>query len=179
MTPAQRRYVRTEVAISAIINAVLSAAFVWLTFGGQAVVPVLGWRGLAVDTVPQSLMVALMSCLVPTVLTRRRLASGRVAALPPGRRWPRHALVRALVVAVPVAAMAGLAGMAVLPLTGSAWSLAAVAALKPLYGALLGGMIARLAIMLALRESAMRASRSAVQQGRGSRCAGQSEQKSE
>lgn len=152
MTPAQRRYLRTEVAIAAIINAALSAAFVWLTFGGQAIVPVLGWRGLAADAIPQSLMVALMSCLVPTVLTRRRIAAGQVAPLLSERRWPRHALVRALVVAVPIAAMAGLAGMAVLPLTGSAWSFATVAAVKLLYGALLGGMIARLAVTLALKD---------------------------
>lgn len=152
MTPAQRRYVRTEMAIAAVINAVLSAAFAWVVFGGQAVVPVLGWRGLAVDTVPQSLMVALMSCLVPTLLTRRRIAAGQVAVLPPGRRWPRHALVRALGIAVPIAALAGLAGMAVLPLTGPAWSLTAVATLKPLYGALLGATIARLAVTLALKD---------------------------
>ncbi|MET3761699.1 hypothetical protein [Sphingomonas sp. UYEF23] len=153
MTPAQRRYVRTEMAIAAVINAALSAVFVWLAFGGQAVVPVLGWRGLAVDTVPQSLMVALMSCLVPTVLTRRRLAAGRVTALSAGRRWPRHALVRALLVAVPIAALAGLAGVAVLPLTGPSWSFGAVAALKPLYGALLGAIIARLAVLLALGDA--------------------------
>lgn len=153
MTPAQRRYVRTEMAIAAVINAALSAVFVWLVFGGQAVVPVLGWRGLAVDTVPQSLMVALMSCLVPTVLTRRRLAAGRVTALSAGRRWPRHALVRALLVAVPIAALAGLVGAAVLPLTGSSWSFGAVAALKPLYGALLGAIIARLAVLLALGDA--------------------------
>lgn len=153
MTPAQRRYVRTEMAIAAVINAALSAVFVWLAFGGQAVVPVLGWRGLAVDTVPQSLMVALMSCLVPTVLTRRRLAAGRVTALSPGHRWPRHGLVRALLVAVPIAALAGLVGAAVLPLTGPSWSFGAVAALKPLYGALLGAIIARLAVLLALGDA--------------------------
>lgn len=153
MTPAQRRYVRTEMAIAAVINAALSAVFVWLAFGGEAVVPVLGWRGLAVDTVPQSLMVALMSCLVPTVLTRRRLAAGRVTALSPGHRWPRHALVRALLVAVPIAALAGLVGAAVLPLTGPSWPFGAVAALKPLYGALLGAIIARLAVLLALGDT--------------------------
>ncbi|GHH22091.1 hypothetical protein GCM10008023_31760 [Sphingomonas glacialis] len=153
MTPAHRRYVRTEMAIAAVINAALSAVFVWLAFGGEAVVPVLGWRGLAVDTVPQSLMVALMSCLVPTLLTRRRLAAGRVTALSRGRRWPRHALVRALLVAVPIAALAGLVGAAVLPLTGSSWPLGAVAVLKPLYGALLGAIIARLAVLLALGDA--------------------------
>ncbi|PTS90494.1 hypothetical protein DBR17_01415 [Sphingomonas sp. HMWF008] len=94
-----------------------------------------------------------MSCLVPALLTRRRIATGRVAALPPGRRWPRHALVRALVVAVPIAALAGLAGIAVLPLTGPAWSSTAVATLKPLYGALLGAMIARMAVTLAMKDS--------------------------
>lgn len=153
MTPAQRRYVRTEVAIAAVINAVLSELFVWLTFGGQAVVPVLGWRGLALDTVPQTLMIAFMSCLVPTILTRQRLGAGRVTSLPPGRKWPHHAVVRALLIAVPSAMTAGLVALIVLPLTGSPWSLAVIGVLKPIYGALIGGVIAWLAVTVALKDT--------------------------
>ena len=81
MTASQRRYRRTEMVVAAAISAVLSGVFVALLFGGKAEVPVAGWDGLIVDALPQTAMIALMSSLVPTVLTRRRTRRGSIAPL--------------------------------------------------------------------------------------------------
>jgi hypothetical protein len=73
MTDAQRRYVRTEMIVATIINAILSIVFMLIVFGGQPIVAVGGRGGLIVDSIPQTAMIALMSMLVPSLLTRRRL----------------------------------------------------------------------------------------------------------
>ena len=66
-----------EAAISFVINALLSLTFFLATFGLAA--RPLAWAmpdRLALDFLPQSIAVALMSGLVPALLVRRRLAPG-------------------------------------------------------------------------------------------------------
>lgn len=150
MIVAQRRYLRKEAAIAAVINAALSVGFTVLMFGGMARVPVAGTGGLIVDSVPQSLMVAAMSTLVPTLLTRRRVAAGAIPSLATSDRLPRKAAVRALVVGALVAVLAGGTHALLLPLTGTAWPFAVVLGYKALYGALLGAGIAWWAARAAL-----------------------------
>ena len=65
--------IRREAAISFAINAVLSLAFFLGLYGFTP--RALRWSapdGLALDFVPQSLAVALMSALVPALIARRR-----------------------------------------------------------------------------------------------------------
>ncbi|WP_277983284.1 hypothetical protein [Sphingomonas faeni] len=143
MTSAQRRYLATEAAIGATISAVLSIGFVLLMFGHLNRVAIAGTSGLIVDAVPQGAAIALMATLVPTLLTRRRLALGKVCPVPqagPGR--VSHLPVRALAMAATGAAittaltaMLLVAGIADLPL-------AAVLAGKTIWGLLLGGVVA-------------------------------------
>ncbi len=120
MTGAQRRYLVTETAIGATISAVLSIVFVLLMFGHLDRVVVAGAGGLIVDAVRQGAAIALMATLVPTLLTRRRLALGKVAPLTqagPGRA--SHLPVRALAMAAAGAAITtGLT--AILPVVGIA-----------------------------------------------------------
>jgi hypothetical protein len=152
VTPAHRRYLRVEMAIAAVINAVLSVAFVFLVFGGGTDVPVAGSGGLIVDALPQSAMIALMSTLVPTLLTRRRMRAASILSRK-GRVWrPHNVAVRALAVALAVAVVAGLAHAALLPLGPPWWPFAAVLAYKTGYGALLGMAIARWAVIAALAD---------------------------
>ena len=115
MTPTHRRYFATEMVVAAMINAVLSIAFGFLVFGGRAAAPVAGLGGVAADALPQSFMIALMSCLVPTLLTRRRMAAGTVAPMPARWGFPRGLVARALLIAVPVAIVATALQLVLLP----------------------------------------------------------------
>lgn len=151
MTPAHRRYVRAETAISAAINAALSVAFVVALFRGQALVAV---GGLVRDALPQSFMVALMGTAVPTVLTRRRVRAGAVAPLPRGGvPLPANLAARALLVALVVAGVAVAAQALLLPsLLPPAVPFGAVLAGKALYGGLLGAGVTRVALRAALGD---------------------------
>lgn len=152
MTAAQRRYRRTEMAVAAAISAVLSGVFVALLFGGQAVVPVAGWNGLIVDALPQTAMIALMSSLVPTLLTRRRTRRGSIAPLSTAGRWPVTIVLRIGAFVLVATMLAGGLHVVLLPLGPSAWPLSAVFAGKILYGAVLGMAVAGLAVTAALRD---------------------------
>ncbi len=77
-------YIRTETIISICINTVLSLGFVFFVFHGQARIPVLGAHGIVSDLVPQTFMVTLMGCLIPGLLTRKRLLAGDLAWLDHG-----------------------------------------------------------------------------------------------
>lgn len=150
MTLAHRRYFAVEMGIAAVINAVLSAAFVILAFGGRSRIPVFGWGGLAADAAPQSFMIALMSCLIPTLLARRRVAAGTVAPLAPAFRLPRRIATRVVVVALSTAAVALVAQSALLSPFGLWWPFANVLAFKCIYGAVLGAAVAALSIRFEL-----------------------------
>lgn len=141
LTPAQQRYLAVETAIGAVINAVLSLAFVLLIFGRMTMVPVFGAGGLIVDAVPQTLMVSLMSMLVPGLLTRKRLREGKVAGAPP----PGIVTIVARAVIVALVAMVVLTGLQfmILSLGPSAYPFGAVLVAKMLYGAILGALVAR------------------------------------
>lgn len=148
MTPAQTTYLRRETLISAAINCVLSVAFTVLAFGGQARI---GWAALAWDALPQSFAIALMATLVPTLLTRKRLRAGTIASLSAsGGKRPHSALLRALIVALGVTAVAGSLHYLLLPLAPADWSFAAVLGYKSFYGAVLGAGIGHLAVRSAL-----------------------------
>ena len=149
MTPA--RHIAGQTTISIVINIVLSALFFLFLFGGQEFVSVWGARGLAADFVPQSFMITLMSVLMPGLATERKLRAGHVARLSDFTRLPRHAGLRALVLAVP-AALGGGAAMAVLlglaGLDGIAW--APALGFKIAYGGLLGGIVTPIGVRAAL-----------------------------
>lgn len=95
-------YIRRETLISMVINSVLTLLFFLLLFGGMAHVPQWGVGHWAFDFIPQSLMIALMSTLVPGLLTRRAVASSRIMANGPPSRLPANPVVRAIAVALAV-----------------------------------------------------------------------------
>lgn len=141
LTPAQRRYIRVETVIAAVINAVLSLIFVWLVFGGRLRVPAFGTDGLVLDAVPQTLMVTLMSALVPGLLTRKRLRAGTVEGAAP----PTVAAVVLRAVGVAALAAGVLTGLHYLLLARgpSDYGFGTVLIAKMLYGALLGAIVSR------------------------------------
>lgn len=150
------RYILVETAISIAVNAAISAGFAWLVFGGRAGIGLWGADGLALDFVPQTFMISLMSVLVPTVLTRRRVRSG---ALPHGEsffRLPRNLFVRALLVAALATALLGGAAAALLALLWSGpMGFAAGLPLKVAYGALIALLVTPPALRAALADGRM------------------------
>lgn len=138
-----RRYVLMETAISAAINAVLSVIFALVVFGTGTVD--LGARATWLDMAPQSFMVALMGTLVPTLLTRRRVAAGRLAATVGAGNVAIASLATAA-----VAAIIGVALYAVLVPAGvlAAWLFVLG---KAIYGAALAAVVTPLALRRLLR----------------------------
>ena len=104
---SRARYIVGETFISIGINVALSIGFVYLAFHGLPRISVEGRHGIVVDMLPQTFMVVLMSCLVPSLLTRKRLLRG--ALLWRGTHCRASALsvvLTALVAAVLAAAFA-------------------------------------------------------------------------
>ena len=73
---SRSRYIVLETLISCAINTALSIGFVFLIFHGRSRLFALGPHGIVADMAPQTFMVALMSCLVPSLITRSRIAAG-------------------------------------------------------------------------------------------------------
>lgn len=104
-------YIRRETAVSIVINVALSAAFFLAVFGAEGLVPVWGVGGYVFDFGPQGFMIGLMAALVPGMLARKALASGKVVRVAgksglPAAVLPRAILCGALGAAVGVAASA-------------------------------------------------------------------------
>jgi hypothetical protein len=155
MSAMLRKYVAAETLISVFMNSLLSAAATWLAFGGDAQIRLWGSAGLALDFIPQSFMVGLMSALMPTLLTRKRRRQGRplhLAGAPPA--LPRNLLLRALVFAVATVVVAGGVAVLLLALFGPhTYSLDAVFVLKTGYGAAVAVVVTLIALSAVLRET--------------------------
>jgi hypothetical protein len=136
------RYILAEAAIGAAFSAALSLAFVLLLFGGEARVPVAGMRGMVADAAPQSVMIVLMSSLVPRLLLRHRCRAGRLAcAAPPATT--AAILLQSIALALAAGAVLVALQAVLLPIaTPPAWPLGAVIAYKLCYGAALGAATA-------------------------------------
>ncbi|WP_298400203.1 hypothetical protein [Sphingobium sp.] len=127
-----------ETAISVIINGVLSLLFFIALFGMQP--RLLAWRapdGLALDFLPQSVAVALMSALVPALIARRKMD---------GEPALRPILVRAALFALAGGALGGVLAFLVggLGLVFIGWGFALM--IKVTYGGALGALVASLAL---------------------------------
>jgi hypothetical protein len=151
----QSRYIAIETIISILINVIISALFMLAVFGRSEHIDLWGLHGLALDFVPQTFMITLMSVLVPTALTRRRLRERRIVgyASTQSARWPSSMWVRALLIAVALTVMLG--GAALWILTAS-WngplSYWRAFPLKLLYGALVALIATPLGLRIALSE---------------------------
>ncbi|MCW6528619.1 hypothetical protein NED98_00045 [Sphingomonas sp. MMSM20] len=146
-----RRYIILETAISVAINAAISVAFVFLAFGGEAHIAL---PRLVRDAVPQSFMIALMSTIVPTLLTRRRVAAGAIAAIVlPRALWPRSLATRAICVAV-VASLLGASLCALLLwlYAPAGLNFAGTLLFKAAFGAMLAAIVTPMMLRQALAE---------------------------
>jgi hypothetical protein len=135
-------YAARETVVSALINAVISAAFFLAGYQGTALVPVWGAGGLAFDAVPQSFAIGFMATLVPGLMCRRALATGRIpggTGTEPSIGW---IFARAVLNGF-VAAVAGTALWAAFLWLAGAETLAYAPAfvIKVAYGAALGALV--------------------------------------
>ena len=151
LSTVQVRYVRRETLISVAINAVLSALFCLAIFGGRDAIDA---RALVLDAVPQSFMIALMTTIVPTLITRSRLRSGSVEPLPrEASILPANLAVRALAVAVAAALFGVLLNFLLLRVAGiDQLAFKPTLAWKITYGALLAFLLAPTLIRRALAD---------------------------
>lgn len=152
--PRDQHYVAVETVISVIINVLISAGFMFLVFGRADSIDLWGPHGLALDFVPQTFMITLMSVVVPTLLTRKRLAGGQITRRTPrARQWPKNLALRAALLAV---GMTLVLGSAATLLLASIWSgplpFWHVFAGKLAYGALTAVIATPIGLLLALTE---------------------------
>lgn len=143
-TPEIARLVRKQMIVSAVINAVLSAAiFVALSGRPGGMLTVGAPNQVALDFLPQCAMVGLMSALVPPFVARREFAAVCGTTLPPTGR---------IVATATGLALASLALGGVLAAALLASPLEAVDAWHALASkAVFGGVLGALVTMFALR----------------------------
>lgn len=142
-------FIARETMVSAVISGGISAAFFLGLFGLRNAVPVAGWGGYGFDFVPQSAPIALMACLVPALLARRAVTTGRMVSLQlPGV----GALFRMSLICAALSALLGW-------VAATMWIGSGIAALAPtsaliikiVYGALLGALVTRRVLQRLLR----------------------------
>lgn len=140
------RLLRGEQAVSAAINAVLSAAFFALVFGiSQGTLATGAPDRLALDFLPQGLMVSLMASLVPALVMRAKL---RKAGLIGAGEGPETGEIARTVCLGVLAGLASAAALAALALFGPLDAVPCLPALvvKIVYGAGLGLVCTRFAL---------------------------------
>jgi len=144
-----------ETMISTVPNAVVSAGFVWLLFGGQETIPLWGMTGLAFDLVPTTFMLTLMTTIALTLIFRKR---GRDGALPaPGGLaplpLPRNPVLRGITFGLALLLLFVPVSVGALAVVWQGdWSFSTVLAFKIVYGVLVGWVATPLVVLAALRE---------------------------
>ncbi len=150
---ARHAYLRKESMLSIVINSVLSLLFFLVVFGVDpaGAVRLGGVGGYAIDFLPQSFMVALMSALVPGVITGARIRGGKIAGAPEATG---ALAARSMLTAVLALIVGGAIAFVLSLLTGNtalAWFPALVA--KIVYGAILAAIVTPVGLRAALRQT--------------------------
>ncbi|MDM0032387.1 hypothetical protein QTI33_09645 [Variovorax sp. J22P271] len=159
LSTAHRRYLRTELLLGCVFNAVLSVMFAFVALQGRAAMPLWGVDGMAIDLIPTVFMITLVGNLIVTLLTRKRVRDGRVPPLEPtdgpGARLPRNALLRVLVLALLMTIVLVPLSTAVLAALGlHSMPSSPFIAYKLIYGMAVGALSAPLVIRAALADHA-------------------------
>lgn len=143
------RYLAVETSGSTIVNAVLNLLGAWIEFHGRARIATSGSRGLVADTIGQTLIVAFLSVLVPSILTRRRQgATSQITAKRP------NLYLRSLLAAVVFTLIGTAFNALLLPrLFPAGVSHHDVLLYKTVYGALVGMLATWFALRTILNET--------------------------
>jgi len=159
LSAAHKRYVKAETAVGIGFNGVLSVVF-GLPFYNVPAIPLWGAQGMAVDLVPTVFMITLVQTIIITLITRRRVKAGAVAALPEPRSaypllklLPANVLARALLMALVLSLILvplTIGAMAVLGVDGITF--APFISFKVVYGVAVGMLSAPLSLLAALSD---------------------------
>ena len=88
---SHRRLLLIETVVAIGVNCLLTVVAAYLVAGKMQQVPLWGAGGMAVDLFPTFFMITFMTTLIPTLLVRRRMATG---AIEPLRAPARSRLLR-------------------------------------------------------------------------------------
>jgi len=144
MSTAKRKYQCKETIIGAVISTAISIIFVCLIFEQAQDISVFGEMGIIVDAIPQSLGIAFMATLVPTLMTRKRIADSQINAIEGSLAFlPKNLFTRSLSMAI----LFTILGIALHFAIFSLWNVDSmsfnnVLIFKAAYGALLGALVA-------------------------------------
>jgi len=153
MNSEHRRFLGKQLAISAVLNAAICALFVWLMFGNLDAVPLWGLSGLAVDLIPTTFMITLMTGVALTLASRSAVRSGKLAGLQWRARMPRNALLRGLLLAAIAVSLLVPFSIALLSSVWTLdWSFRTVMLFKVVYGVVLGSLVTPLVVLAALGD---------------------------
>ena len=148
------QYVLREVVIAIAINSIFSAVFAYIVFGDRSRVDLWGWNGLAVDFVPQTFILTVMTVVATTLVTRQSIRSGKVSVHSVGKtlQWlPVNLGARSVLLGVAATILfGGLVVCALSALWSGANEFAAVLLIKVTYGAIVAALVAWIAIERAL-----------------------------
>ena len=144
-----KRYVLRETAIAALFNMAFSVGFAWFFFRNLAQVPQMT---LIIDAIPQSFAVTFFGVLIPTLITRAKIRSGKLAALQyRPSRLPANPALRAITMGILAAVGGGLLHLLVFRgLQIEAMSVNTTLLYKPIYAALLTLFVTPIALRIAL-----------------------------
>jgi hypothetical protein len=138
MTSAHSAYIRRATATSLLVNVTISAVMTWVVFSRSAAIFAWGVHGFALDFLPQTFMISLMSILAPGFAARKDLAAGRIAAMPNADSiWPATLRMRGFIWAIiATTALVGISFAAVVQFQVIKLSFNQLLVIKILYGAL-------------------------------------------
>jgi hypothetical protein len=153
MEHERRKFLLTQQAVSVVLNAIISALFVWLVFGGLERIGLWGAAGLALDLVPTTFMITLMMGIALTLITRGAVRKGQLAPVPASTILPRSVFVRAPLLAFAATIILVPVTVALLWLLWERdWTYGEVMAFKIAYGIALGAIVTPIVIGAALRD---------------------------
>lgn len=160
LTPVHKRYIRNEMLLGCIINALIACAFTFLLFRDMPKIDLWGADGIALDLFITIFMLTLFANLAIMLITRKRVREGSMPRLCDddasrilGCRVPGNAFLRALSAAVLMTVIVGPLSVVALVLLGvSSMPFWPFVAFKMVYGALVGSLSAPALLRTALAD---------------------------
>lgn len=147
--------IKKEMITAAVISASISVCFVFAIFAGSPQISLWGAGGAAIDFLPQTFMLSLMSALVPALLLRKKLARKQFYAVA-GRTWyfPQQPVLRSFLIALVATAVGSLAATTALFLiSGDTIAFAVLLITKTAYGAIIAAFVARLSVKITIAHA--------------------------
>ncbi|MGQ7814382.1 hypothetical protein ACUTAH_01645 [Metapseudomonas furukawaii] len=159
LSTVHKKYIRNEVLLGCVINALLAFAFTFMLFRNNAQIGLWGGDGIALDLLITVLMLTLFANTAVMLITRKRVQAGRIPRLESsalkvmGFRLPHNLFLRALLAAVLMTAIIGPLSIGAFVALGiPSMSFWPFVAFKMVYGAVVGALSAPVLLRTALAD---------------------------